>query len=105
MIFLITYLSDTVLSRLLTNQIIHLSVTIKGDITSESSEEDKSNMLQLILFERKCLIDLTCSQWFLEKVLESSTLNIISASYVSSNLTELKIKVKAQSLCVSKFKN
>ncbi|CAF3287223.1 unnamed protein product [Rotaria sp. Silwood2] len=91
---------DTILCHLLTNQITHLNVEIIGDITRDLSDENESNMFELILSLGKCLIDLTFSQWFLNRAFEIPTLNITSTSCVSSTLTKLNIEVNTFDNCL-----
>ncbi|CAF1129772.1 unnamed protein product [Rotaria sordida] len=98
---LLQYLTgDTIVCSLLTNQIKHLDVEIKDDITREFSDENESNMFELILSLGKCLVNLTFSEWFSGKSLHISTLNITSTGCVSSSLTKLKIEVNTFDDCL-----
>ncbi|CAF4786337.1 unnamed protein product, partial [Rotaria sp. Silwood2] len=91
---------DTILCRLLNNQITHLNVEINDDITRDLSNENESNMFELILSLGECLIDLTFSQWFPNRDFEIPTLNITSTSCVSSILTKLNIEVNTFDDCL-----
>ncbi|CAF4645556.1 unnamed protein product, partial [Rotaria sp. Silwood2] len=91
---------DTILRRLLTNQITHLNVEINGDRRGDLSDENELNMFELILSLGEYLIDLTFSQWFPNRDFEIPTLNITSTSCVSSTLTKLNIEVNTFDDCL-----
>ncbi|CAF1106670.1 unnamed protein product [Rotaria magnacalcarata] len=91
---------DTILRRLIINQITHLNAEINDDTTRELSDENNSNIFELILSLGKCLIDLTFSQSFRDREFEVPTLNITSTGCVSLTLTKLKIKVNTFDDCL-----
>ncbi|CAF4262730.1 unnamed protein product [Rotaria socialis] len=91
---------DTKLRRLFINQITHLNAEINDDTTRELSDENNSNIFELILSLGKCLIDLTFSQSFRDREFEVPTLNITSTGCVSLTLTKLKIKVNTFDDCL-----
>ncbi|CAF4185915.1 unnamed protein product, partial [Rotaria sordida] len=81
---------DTILFRLLTNQITQLQVNIYDKIR-EVSDGNELNLFSLILSIGKYLTDVTFSQWWSDDHTTFSFFNQISTTCVSSSLTKLII--------------
>src|SRR5437588_559228 len=79
---------DTILHRLITDQITNLSIEITDEITPELS-----TIFALILSKCKHLNELTYKHWFTDKNLTISIFNLPLTSCVSSILTKLNIFV------------
>ncbi|CAF1383634.1 unnamed protein product [Rotaria sordida] len=85
---------DTILLRLLNNQITHLTIDITDKI-SEIPDGNQLNMFALILSISKCLIDLTFTQRT-----KISFSNLPSTTCVSSTLTKSNITVNTFDDCL-----
>ncbi|CAF1203346.1 unnamed protein product [Rotaria sordida] len=85
---------DTILLRLLNNQITHLTIDITDKI-SEIPDGNQLNMFALILSINKCLIDLTFTQRT-----KISFSNLPSTTCVSSTLTKSNITVNTFDDCL-----
>ncbi|CAF3983473.1 unnamed protein product [Rotaria sordida] len=97
---LLQYLtSDVIFCRILSDQITHLKVKIKGDIVVKLSNGNEQNLFTLILFLCKHLTDLTISQWF-RSSLTDSTFNLTLMCPGSLTLTKMKINVNTFDDCL-----
>ncbi len=90
---------DTVLRRLLTDQITQLNVNTYVEIT-ETSDRNELNMFPMILSICKRLCDLIFNQRILDKKLLVSIFNLPTTSCISSTLTKLNIHVNTFDDCL-----
>ncbi|CAF1626699.1 unnamed protein product [Rotaria sp. Silwood1] len=98
---LLQYLtSDVIFFRVLSDQITHLKVEIKGGIIVKLSNGNESNLFTLILFLCKHLTDLTIRQFCVGNSITDSTFNLSSMCPVSLTLTKMKINVNTFDDCL-----
>ncbi|CAF4281385.1 unnamed protein product [Rotaria sp. Silwood2] len=98
---LLQYLtSDVIFCRVLSDQITHLKVEIKGGIIVKLSNGNEPNLFTLILFLCKHLKDLTIDQLFGGRSVTDSTFNLTSMCPVSLTLTKMKINVNTFDDCL-----
>ncbi|CAF1364261.1 unnamed protein product [Rotaria sordida] len=98
---LLQYLTSNIrFCRVLSNQITHLKVEIKGDIIVKLPDGIVSDLFSLILFLAKHLTDLTINQSLCDRNLMNSTFNGILMNHVSLTLTKLKINVNTFDDCL-----
>ncbi|CAF4384302.1 unnamed protein product [Rotaria sp. Silwood2] len=94
------YLTDnSILHRLLTEQITHLNITIQNKITP-AFFETLSNVFVLILSLCKRLINLDFCQLFPDQIWSINIFDLQSTSCMSLTLTQLKINVKTFDACL-----
>ncbi|CAF2114504.1 unnamed protein product [Rotaria magnacalcarata] len=90
---------DTILFRLLTNQITQIQVNTVDNIR-EISEGNELNILSLILSIGKYLTDVTFTHWWHNQGITFSFFNLTSTTCVSSSLTKLIILVQTFDDCL-----
>ncbi|CAF4978990.1 unnamed protein product [Rotaria sp. Silwood1] len=90
---------DSILHRLLTKQITHLTICIENDMTPTFSKI-LSNVFVLILSSCKRLINLDFRQLFPNKMMSINTFVQSSTNCTSLSLTQLKINVKTFDTCL-----
>ncbi|CAF1568533.1 unnamed protein product [Rotaria magnacalcarata] len=97
--FFVYFYDDMIFCRILSDQIAHLKVGIRGGIIVKLSNGNEPNLLTLILLLCKHLTDLTIGQ-FVGGNVNDSTFNLTSMRLVSSTLTKMKINVNIFDDCL-----
>ncbi|CAF4637297.1 unnamed protein product [Rotaria sp. Silwood1] len=90
---------DSILHRLLTKQITHLTICIENEMIPTFSKT-LSNVFVLILSSCKRLINLDFRQLFPNKMMSVNTFVQSSTNCTSLSLTQLKINVKTFDTCL-----